>query len=314
MRCAVACCKLAVIDGSERTGIGGLDSESQEEMDVADGAMVRAAAVQMDVRLGDNAGNRERVLEKLGTAAGDGAELVVFPECSNSGYCFDSLDEARPYAESAEGDLGKQFASRCRELGVTGIVGFLEDAAGTLHNTALIACPDGLTSLYRKTHLPTLGIDRFLEPGNSLPSFDVPHARIGILICYDIRFPEAPRAIGLQGIDILAVPTNWPEGAESSPGFITRARAWESRVYVVAANRVGVERGRSFIGRSQIVSPTGEILVEASHTDEEILYWDLDLTVARQKAIVYEPGEWELDITSDRRPDLYGILGDRTTD
>ena len=281
---------------------------------MAQGDLMRAAAVQMDVHLGDNVGNRKRILDRLEVAADNGAELVVFPECANSGYCYTSLDEARAYAEPSDGDTPKQFAERCTDLGVTGIVGFLESGVGTCHNTALVATPDGRTAIYRKTHLPTLGIDRFLTAGELIPTFDVPDAKLGVLICYDIRFPEAPRAIGLQGADILAVPTNWPIGAESSPGFITRARAWESRMYVVAANRVGDERGRHFIGRSQIVAPSGEVVVEASPTDEQIICGDLDLSVARQKAIVYEPGEWELDITGDRRPELYQVLTTAGTD
>jgi predicted amidohydrolase len=81
-------------------------------------------------------------------------------------------------------------------------------------------------------------------------------------------------------------------------------------VFLVAANRVGVEGGRPFIGRSQIVSPTGEILAEAGTHEETILYADLDLASARSKRIVNEPGEWELDITHDRRPELYGTLTD----
>jgi predicted amidohydrolase len=128
------------------------------------------------------------------------------------------------------------------------------------------------------------------------------------LICYDIRFPEAARVLALKGAEVIALPTNWPEGAESSPEFITRTRAWENRVFIVAANRVGVERGRKFIGRSQIVSPNGEIMVEAGPDEETIIYADLDLSLARQKRIVIEPGEWELDITGGRRPELYGEL------
>ena len=112
----------------------------------------------------------------------------------------------------------------------------------------------------------------------------------------------------LAGADVIVLPTNWPEGAESSPDFLTRARAWENRVYVLAANRVGIERGRRFIGRSQIVAPTGVILCEAGPEEETILYADLDLSIARQKRIVIEPGEWELDTFSGRRPDLYGRL------
>ena len=269
---------------------------------------VRAAVVQMDVILGDLAGNHARALERLEEAAENGAEFIVFPECVNSGYCFDSIEEARPFAEPADGAALAHFSQRCGELGVTGILGFLENDSGGVYNSAALAVPGKPPAVYRKTHLPTLGIDRFVNKGARLPVFEAPFGRVGILICYDVRFPEAARSIGLGGADVIAVPTNWPVGAESAPEFITRSRAWESRAYLTAANRVGVERGRRFIGRSQIASPGGEILCEAGGEEETILYADLDLSQARQKAIVHEPGEWELDITNDRRPELYGAL------
>src|SRR5207244_4015317 len=117
----------------------------------------------------------------------------------------------------------------------------------------------------------------------------------GILICYDVRFPEAARTLTLRGADVLIVPTNWPEGAESAPEFLTRARAWENRVYVVACNRVGVEKGTRFIGRSQIVAPDGRFLAQADGESETILYGDIDPNQARQKRVVIQPGVFELD-------------------
>ncbi len=272
--------------------------------------MTRVAAVQMDVHIGENRKNAARILEKLSVAASEGAELVVFPECATSGYCYDSVDAAMPFAEEDDGAFVREFAAACQGEGVTAIAGFLERHGSAISNSAVLATPDGGARVYRKTHLPTLGIDRYVEPGAALPVFDTPVGKVGILICYDVRFPETARSLGLSGADIIAVPTNWPTGAESSPDFITRARAWESRVFVVAANRVGVERGRKFIGRSQVVAPSGGILLEAGPDDEAILYCDIDVSEARQKAIVHEPGEWEMDITTDRRPELYSVLTD----
>ncbi|GIX06855.1 MAG: amidohydrolase [Candidatus Poribacteria bacterium] len=273
---------------------------------------VRAAAVQMDVRWGEIKANLDRVLQHLEEAVQGGAELVVFPECALSGYCFEGLEESAPYALRAGDGPLQAFAERCAQLGVTGVVGFLEREGEQQYNSALLARPDGSWAVYRKTHLPTLGIDRFVARGDRLPVFSVPFGRMGILICYDVRFPEAPRVLGLSGAEVIALPTNWPVGAESSPDFITRARAWENRVWIVAANRVGVERGRRFIGRSQIVTPSGEVLQEAPGDKETILIADLDLRTARQKAIVYEPGAWELDITGDRNPALYRRLVEAT--
>lgn len=277
----------------------------------------RAAVVQMDVRLGDVVGNLARVMARLEEAAAAGARVIVFPEAALSGYCFISLEEALPYAIKSWQHAVWPFARRCEDLEVVGVLGLLaatgdpSEATGKIEcgNWAMLAGADIPGScFYAKTHLPVLGVDRFVSPGDHLAVWDTPYGNIATLICYDIRFPEAARCLALDGADIIALPTNWPEGAESAPDFLTRARAWENRIYVLSANRVGVERGRRFIGRSQIVAPSGEILAGAGADEEIILYADLDLSIARQKRIIIEPGEWEIDTFGGRRPDLYGKL------
>ena len=278
---------------------------------------IRAAAVQMDITLGDVDGNLQQILSRLEEAATSGANLIVFPEAALSGYCFNSLAEALPYAIESWDNAIWPFARRCEELGVVGVLGFLSASGEPSEETGRVECSNSAllagagrpgSCFYGKTHLPVLGVDRFVTPADHLAVWDTPIGNIGALICYDIRFPEAARVLALQGADVIVLPTNWPEGAESSPEFLTRARAWENRVFIIAANRVGVERGRRFIGRSQIVDPNGRILAEAGPDEETILYADLDLTQAREKRIVIEPGEWELDVIGGRRPDLYGPL------
>jgi predicted amidohydrolase len=273
--------------------------------------------VQIDVAIGDVDGNLRRIMDRLEEAAAHGAKLIVFPEAALAGYCLSSKEEALPYAIDSWGRAIWPFAKRCEELGVVGVLGFLaatgepDEEDGQVHcgNWALLAGAGRPGScFYAKTHLPVLGVDRFVHPGSHLGVWDTPIGNIGALICYDIRFPEAARSLALKGADVIVLPTNWPEGAESSPDFLTRARAWENRVFIVAADRVGVERGRKFIGRSQIVAPCGKVLCEAGRDEETILYADLDLEEARQKRIVIEPGEWELDVIGGRRPELYGAL------
>lgn len=280
-------------------------------------ARLRVAVAQMDIFQGRVSDNLERVLKHLTSAAHQGVQLVVFPECALSGYCFGSREEALPFAltvptgvdlENDRSPLG-YFARACRELGVIGILGFLEVGEdGNLYNSALVAGEAFETPyVYRKTHLPTLGVDRFVTPGSVLEVVDVGGLRLGVLICYDARFPEAARVLTLRGADLIALPTNWPDGAESAPEYLIRARSRENGVYIAAANRIGVERGRHFIGRSQIVAPSGDILATAG--EEETLLWaDITPEAARSKRIVIEPGEWEQDTVGDRRPGLYGAL------
>ncbi len=265
------------------------------------------ALVQMDPQRADVAGNRRRVVAKLEAAARAGAQLIVFPECALSGYVFDSASEALPASESVPGETSEVLSDVCRRHNVYAIVGLLERDGDILYNSALVVGPQG-AQVYRKCHLPVLGIDRYVGSGQSLPIFDLPFARVGVLICYDIRFPEAVRSLTLRGADIVVVPTNWPQGADSAPEFLTRARAWENRIYVAACNRVGVEQGTRFIGRSQVVAPDGAFLAQADGTNETTLYAEIEVRQARQKKVVFVPGVFELDPVGGRRPELYGDL------
>jgi len=273
---------------------------------------LRVAVVQMDVHLGQVTHNLQRILVLLEKATECGAQLVVFPECALSGYCFDSVEDARRYAlpayESPSSPVG-EFVQACIRHNVIGVLGFLELASqGAIYNSAAIAARSlHAPWIYRKTHLPTLGVDRFIARGERLEVCAVNGVRLGPLICYDARFPEAARVLTLRGAQVIVLPTNWPEGAESAPEYMLRTRARENGVFILAANRIGIERGRRFIGRSQIVSPDGMVLAQAGD-GEEILYADITPTRADTKRIVIEPGAWEQDTVGDRRPELYGDL------
>jgi predicted amidohydrolase len=274
-------------------------------------AVLKVAAVQMAPKLGAVEINRPRVLAKLEVAAGAGAGLIVFPECVTSGYNFSDLDAARRVAETMPGPTSEAVVGTCRRLGVHAVVGLLERAADRVYNSALLVGPEGLVACYRKTHLPCLGVDRFVSAGDRLAVHDTPLGRLGLLICYDLRFPEAARVLALQGADVIVHPTNWHWTSDDFPDFITRARARESRVYVVSADRWGHEGEARYLGRSQVVDVSGQVLAEAGREGDTILYADLDLDKPRQKHMVLEPGVFESDLVADRRPDLYGPLSER---
>jgi predicted amidohydrolase len=152
-------------------------------------------------------------------------------------------------------------------------------------------------------------VDRFTTPGD-IPYrvHDLPIGRLGILICYDLRFPEPPRILTLRGAQILALPTNWPESSAIQPDVFTRSRAAENRIFVLAADRVGEERGARFLGRSQIVAPDGTVLREAARDAQELLLADIEPAEADIKHVVVRAGEHEMDCLADRRPDLYTEL------
>ena len=272
---------------------------------------VRVAAVQMEPHLANLDHNRRRILAHLSEAVREKAQLVVFPECATSGYGFDSLKEARRAAEPVPGPTSDVLVPVCVKRAIHVVVGILEQDADKIYNSALLIGPSGLVAVYRKTHLPFLGVDRFVDAGASLAVHDTAAGRLGLLICYDMRFPEPARVLALCGAEIIVHPTNWHVTSTDFPLFITKCRARENRVYVVSADRVGSESGTAYLGRSQIIDVMGYPLAEADDHSEAILYADLDLAEARRKRVVIEPGVFEMDAFGDRRPDIYEPLTER---
>jgi predicted amidohydrolase len=267
---------------------------------------VKLAAVQFDVKLGRNKDNLGKMLELIRAASANGAKLIVLPECALSGYVFSSREEALPHLETIPGPSTKKIATNCADLKVHVVFGLLEKEGGYCFNSAALVGPQGLIGRYRKTHLPFLGIDRFLDCGNDpFRVYDTAAGKIGMLICYDCTFPEGARVLALEGADILALPTNWPQGRAKIPQYVLATRAFENKYHIVAADRIGIERDVQFIGTSKIVHCSGNTLAEASVDKEEIIYAEILLSEAREKRSVIKPGEFETNFMRDRKPHLY---------
>ncbi|HUT66942.1 MAG TPA: carbon-nitrogen hydrolase family protein [Dehalococcoidales bacterium] len=271
---------------------------------------IKIAAVQTNPILMNPPKNLEKIISALKEAAEMQANLIVFPECSLSGYIFHSRDEALPFAETIPGPATEKLVPLCKKLKAYVILGLLEKADNRLFNAAAFIGPGGIIGKYRKNHLPFLGVDRFVDRGDKpFEVYRTPIGNIGVEICYDIAFPESSRVMALLGADILVVPTNFPKDrAEDMIRHVIPARAIENTVHVVAADRVGTERGSSFAGQSKIVEATGKTLSQASADKEEIIYGEVDLETARQKRFVTIQGEYEIDRFKDRRPELYGVI------
>ncbi|MGH3024174.1 MAG: carbon-nitrogen hydrolase family protein [Gaiellaceae bacterium] len=260
-------------------------------------------------RLGEPERNVEACLARIEEAADAGCELLVLPECAASGYMFGSEGEAAPYAEEIPGPTVEALERACARHRLHCVAGLLERDGDRLRNTAVLVGPDGLVGRYRKTHLPFLGVDRFVVPGDEPPEiYDTPVGRLGIVICYELRFPEPARALALGGAELILHPTNWPTAVRPFADFLTRARAAENRVFLLTANRVGAEGGVEFFGRSQVVGPLGDRLVEAGERKEELLVAEIEPAEAREKDQAIVPGEYEVHLFGDRRPELYGAL------
>lgn len=270
---------------------------------------LRVAACQIDPQLGEVDANLARIATAVTDAATQGATFIVLPEAAVTGYAFASLGEALPVARKADAVAETMLAGLAETHRATIICGSLEAAGEEVFNVALVALPDGRRLRYRKMHLPFLGIDRYATPGPDAPAVvETDGYRFGVLICYDLRFPEAARICALEGADIIALPTNWPVGVQFHPDLFAPARAAENHCFVLACDRVGTERGTTFMGRSVLFDPDGQRLAVASDTDEELLVADIDPETARATHVRRRPGEHEWDTIGDRRPGLYDRL------
>lgn len=270
---------------------------------------MRIAVVQMDVKITDVAGNRDRMIAKMRETHAAGAKLTIFPECALTGYCFDSLEEGRPYAETIPGPTIGRMTEVCSELGVYVIYGMLEAEGSRIFNALALVGPQGLVASYRKIHIPYLGIDRFVDFGDRpFEVHEIDGVRIGMNICYDGGFPEPARCMALQGADLIILPTNWPPSAEPAADYAINTRSLENTVYYAACDRVGVERDVPFIGKSKICDPFGKTIAFADHTDEAILYADIDVARSRKKHLIRQAGVNEVNRMADRRPEMYGKI------
>lgn len=267
---------------------------------------VRLACVQSEPRIGDAPHNLERTLSAM-TAAGDaGASLVSFTEASLTGYCFSDREEAMRFALSADGAEVAAVQQACAELGISAVVGFIERVGDRLANAAMLLDSRGVRAHYRKTHLPHLGVDRWVDPGcDPLVPVEAAGLKVGLLICYDASFPEATRTLALKGADLVLLPTNWPEEAEIKGNWLPNTRAYENVIYFASINRVGTERGYRFHGASRVCDPTGGVLVQGPRDREALLLCDLDPARARTKRIERRGGEYWIDRIAHRREDLY---------
>ncbi len=261
------------------------------------------AAWQIDVAFADKAKNLAAIRDHTREAASRGAQLVCFPECALTGYAFETREDALKLAEPIPGPSTEALAA----LGPWIIAGLLERAGDRLYNSAVLVGPRTL-AVYRKLHLPCLGVDRHADPGDlPLAPVETPLGRIGLNICYDGSFPETGRVLKLAGAQLIVLPTNWPEQARLSIEHQSIVRAYENHVNYVAVNRVGSEGGFRFPGGSRIVDCKGRVIAVAGESPV-MLHAELDLPGADQNRVVNVPGRYEIDRIAHRRPDMYGPI------
>lgn len=257
---------------------------------------------------GDTVATTNLVAEKAREAASSGSRLLAFPECFLTGGSFDDRESLRMAAINIDrGDLEPILAA-ARDTGILIVVGFYQIKGAQAYNTAALIGPEGIIGLHHKMHLPFMIGDRFVDiPENSAPSvFDTPIGRIGLAICYEVRFPEVTRTLALEGAELIVLPAAWPEAARILPDLFTTVRAAENFVFLLASNRNDVDEGMAFMGSSHVIGPDGQEIINAGIADG-IFSVDIEMEHARVKSIIREPGVYEVHPFRDRRPQDYRI-------
>jgi predicted amidohydrolase len=262
--------------------------------------IIHLAIVQMHPRLGDLAANLAAILEKITETAGQGADLILFPELALTGYHPGLLgDRLLGLALDAADEPIQRLAQAGRRAGACVVAGFIEKGRipGVVYNSIALCDPESAqVRTYAKSHLFSAENLHF-RPGSKLEVWPTRLGKIGPMICMDIGYPEVARILGRQGAELLIAPSCWIDLDADIWPLHLQARALDNLAFVAGCNRVGSEGELNFIGQSMLVGPRGNILARLGDR-EDILYAALDLDevpYARRRAL-----HWTL-----RRPELY---------
>lgn len=266
------------------------------------------ACCQLSLQIGEIDANRTLVSDAIREAARHGAEIIVVPELAVSGYVFEGETEARALAEPADGPTVRGWLDLARELGVVIVGGLCElGPDGVLRNSAVLVDRSGLRTVYRKAHLWDREPVCFVPGAEPPPVVDTEFGKLGVMVCYDLQFPEWVRLAAFAGAELLCAPVNWPlypypEGERATEVVCVQAAASTNRLFIAACDRAGVERGVDWVGSSVIVDPDGFPLAgPARQGESSILLARCDLLQARVKRLSDNN-----DVFADRRPELYG--------
>ncbi|MFJ4004603.1 carbon-nitrogen hydrolase family protein [Streptomyces sp. NPDC090023] len=262
---------------------------------------MRTALLQSSGRPGSVAENLKVLDEAAGRAAEAGAGLLAAPEMFLTGY---AIGGEIPYlAEPADGDSADAVADIATRHGLAIAYGYPERDGDTVYNSAQIISAEGARlANYRKTHLfGCFERDHFTPGERQVVQTELNGLTVGLLICYDVEFPENVRAHALAGTDLLIVPTAQMHPYQFVPESMIPVRAFENQMYVAYVNRVGQEGEFEFVGLTTLAGPDGVARVRAGRASAELVFADADpaFLAASREANPY---------LKDRRPGLYGSL------
>jgi predicted amidohydrolase len=269
------------------------------------GMSTRVTCCQIPLAIGDTTGNQTTATAAIEAAARDGAEVVVLPELASSGYVFADRAELASLAETRDGPAITAWANLAEAFGLTIVAGFPEAAGDEIFNSAVVVDATGVRGVYRKAHLWDTE-NAVFDRGDDLPLLvETTHGRLGVMLCYDVEFPEWVRAVALAGADLLCAPVNWPllprpEGERPTEMVRAMAGAGMNRMPIAVCDRTGVERGVDWVGGSLITDADGYPLAIAEFSKAGSITADVDVEQARVKRF----NEYN-DVHGDRRTDLY---------
>ncbi|MEU5181667.1 carbon-nitrogen hydrolase family protein [Streptomyces longwoodensis] len=261
---------------------------------------MRTALLQSSGRPGSVAENLKVLDEAAGRAAAAGAGLLITPEMFLTGYAIG--DDIARLAEPADGDSADAVAEVAGRHGLAVAYGYPERAGEGVYNAVQLISADGVRLAgYRKTHLfGCFERDHFTPGDQQVVQAELNGLTVGLLICYDVEFPENVRAHALAGTDLLVVPTAQMHPYQFVAESMIPVRAFESQMYVAYVNRVGPEGAFEFVGLSTLAGPDGVARARAGRA-EQLVFADADpvFLAASREANPY---------LEDRRPGLYGSL------
>ncbi len=269
------------------------------------GFVVKIAAAQIACSPGDLSANLRTLREFAERAKAASAELVVFPEMVDTGYVMNVIrKQATPWSEGAVPELQKI----ARTLSMAIVSGVSEREGAHIYNSQVVIGSSGtIVAKYRKTHLfAPIEEDKCCAPGHELVSVALGSFQFGLTICYDLRFPEMYRALGIErGSNVFIISSAWPFPRVEHLRVLAMARAIENQSYVVLANRVGRDDGAPFCGTSAVIDPAGVVVAAASADRAELIVADLSQEVL-------ETVRKRMPVLAHRRPDLYEKMSGRS--
>ncbi|RMF93211.1 MAG: hydratase [Candidatus Schekmanbacteria bacterium] len=278
-------------------------------------SLVKVAAIQMEPEIANREKNVNESLRLIKEAVKKGVKLAILPELCNTGYIYNSRQEAFACAEPVpDGPTSKAWMKAAKDGDIYICAGITEREENRLYNTVAVFGPEGFLGRYRKTHLWNEEKMWFTPGDVGYPVFELPFGKIGCRICYDGWFPEITRIYMAQGVDIVCDSTNWvivpgiqtPE--KPAAAYTAQALSLMSSMYTICADRIGVERGCTYLGNSCIIDPAGNFVAgPASFDKPEVVVAEINVMAARYK----HWSEFNNPLT-DRRTDLYdNLLGYR---